>query len=58
MLLPYQRGDLVNLCYARGRVGARVDTDQGVLLDADLPFDLASKLQGYADAARPNSGQP
>ena len=56
MLLPYQRGDLVNLCYARGRVGARVDTDQGVLLDADLPFDLASKLQCYRDAIQLDTG--
>ena len=47
LLIPYQRGDLAHLCYARGRVMHRADTEKGILLVAELPTDLAGKLESY-----------
>ena len=45
--VPHNRGDLVSLCYSRGRVQSREDTETGVELHADLPADLASKLECF-----------
>lgn len=43
--LPYQRGDLVALCYQRGVVRAREDGAEGVFLRVDLPPRLAEHFQ-------------
>jgi len=45
--IPYSRGDLVNHCYARGRVHGREDAEEGILLDAEMPMDLAGKLSSF-----------
>ena len=44
VLLPYQRGDLVALCYERGRVRVREDRPDGVYLEVDLPQGLAGSI--------------
>ncbi|MDH7568939.1 MAG: 50S ribosome-binding GTPase, partial [Armatimonadota bacterium] len=56
LLLPYERGDLVALCYERGRVVAREDVAQGVWLRAELPPALAQQMrQGMVDGRWPPS---
>lgn len=51
LLVPYRRGDLVAVCYERGRVRRREDREEGVYLEADLPCGLASHLAAIAPPA-------
>ncbi|HOQ28409.1 MAG TPA: GTPase HflX, partial [Armatimonadota bacterium] len=44
--IPYRRGDLVALCYERGRVRSREDGAEGVRLRVDLPAHLAAQITG------------
>ena len=48
LLIPYKRGDLAHLCYARGRVKDRRDTDDGIWMDVELPRDLAGKVACFS----------
>ncbi|NLC56146.1 MAG: GTPase HflX [Armatimonadetes bacterium] len=53
VLLPYQRGDLVALCYERGRVRVREDRPDGVYLEVDLPQGLAGRVTALASPTPP-----
>ncbi len=51
VVVPHERGDLVAACHERGRV-ARVDyLPEGVRVEADLPPDLAARLEPFAASA-------
>ncbi|NJL54870.1 GTPase HflX [bacterium] len=47
LLIPYERGDLVALLYASGNVEQQENTDEGVIITAQLPHSLYNKLQVY-----------
>lgn len=46
-VLPYNRGDLAALCHDRGRVIESEYIPEGIHIIADIPPDLAAKLQSY-----------
>ena len=48
--IPYRRGDLVALCYERGRVRSREDGAEGVRLRVDLPAHLAAQIKDQVAA--------
>lgn len=58
VMVPYQRGDLVALCYERGRVRAREDGEQGVSLQVDLPGPLAAQLRNLCAREARGDGTP
>jgi GTP-binding protein HflX len=47
-LLPYDRGDLLALAYDHGEVERADNREDGVLLVARLPAEIAAKLQKFA----------
>jgi GTP-binding protein HflX len=54
-LVPYRRGDVLNLLYEKGEVLRREDTPAGVLLEVELGAVWASRaaaLLGEDDSGR------
>jgi GTP-binding protein HflX len=47
--IPHRAGHAVALCYARGRVRARVDEDEHVQLDVELPHALLAAMAAYRE---------
>jgi GTPase len=45
--IPHNDGAALALCYERGRVLARVDEPQHVVVDVELPQAWAGSLAGY-----------
>ena len=45
--IPYADGEALGLCYARGRVLARIDEPSGVRLDVELPSHLITAVSPY-----------
>ena len=48
ILLPYERGDLLNRIHLHGEVGQLEHTGEGTRLDARVSPDLAAELEAYA----------
>ena len=46
--IPYDRSDLVSLCYESGRVLSAEYTTDAILVEADISRDVAGKLEKYA----------
>ena len=55
-LVPYERSDLVSLCYDCGRVNSAEYTEQGVLIRADLALSFAAHLTPYLLGQSPEAG--
>ena len=45
--IPYERSDLVSLCYDSGRVLHAEYTDQSILVEAEVSRDIAGKLERF-----------
>jgi len=46
--IPYDRSDLVSLCYESGRVLSAEYTTTGILVEAEVSHEIAGKLEKYA----------
>ncbi|MCL6519444.1 MAG: GTPase HflX [Armatimonadetes bacterium] len=46
--IPYERSDLVSLCYENGRVLKAEYTTTGILIEAEVSREIAGKLERYA----------
>jgi len=49
--IPYERSDLVSLCYESGRVLSAEYTTEHILVQAEVSQDIAGRLRSYARAA-------
>lgn len=47
LILPYDRGDLLALCYERGKVINMEHRDNGVYVLAEIPSDIAARVNSY-----------
>jgi GTP-binding protein HflX len=45
--IPYTDGPALSLCYESGRVLSREDLDEGVLLEVEIPRQLAGSVSAY-----------
>ncbi|KUP98449.1 GTPase HflX [Thermobifida cellulosilytica] len=52
VLLPYERGDLVSRVHQEGRIISEQYTDEGTVLSAWVPQELAGQLDRYGVAVR------
>jgi GTP-binding protein HflX len=52
-LLPYDRGDLLSLAYEHGQVERAEHREEGVLLTARLPAEVAARLEDYVVGDEP-----
>ena len=46
--IPYERSDLVSLCYDSGKVLSAEYTTEGILVEAEVSREIAGKLEKYA----------
>jgi hypothetical protein len=47
LLIPYQDGPALALCYERGRVLRRADDSDGIRLEVELPRHLLARVEDY-----------
>jgi GTP-binding protein HflX len=47
--IPYDRSDLVNLCYESGRVVSAEFTTEGINAEADIARDMAGRLLPFVE---------
>jgi GTP-binding protein HflX len=47
LTIPYTDGAALSLCYQRGRVLHREDRNEGIFVEAELPWHLVGSVSGY-----------
>jgi len=57
-LLPYDRGDLLSLAYDHGEVETAEQREEGVLLVARLPADIAGRMEPFVVEAQQQQMAP